>query len=183
MIGDADGLRDEDRALVEDWIDGLTGAIARRLSDRKLKRRLAHITQRRPRLRDRLWRIAGRYRLRAAWQRQSRQHAQALRALDRAVPEATGPATVKADAPTIEQIATELRRLDRQRRSGPATESERWRAAVLRAYDERLRLCCHALGLTEHLEPLEGLDREIERVRVEGELQRSGLRLRAVHDR
>lgn len=80
--------------------------------------------------------------------------------------------------PCIEQIAAELRRLDRQRRSGPTTESTRWLAAVLRAYDEWLRLACRSLGVSEHLEPLDGIDREIERVRVEGELQANGMTFR-----
>ena len=47
-------------------------------------------------------------------------------------------------------------------------ESQRWLAAVIAAYDERLRLACRRLGLVEHLQPLAGIDRDIERVRVEG---------------
>ena len=82
------------------------------------------------------------------------------------------------DAPSIEQIAYDLRRLDRQRRTGPTLYSEVWLAAVLRAYDDRLRLACHCLGVTEHLQPLEGMDREIERLRVEAQLQAAGLSLR-----
>lgn len=89
------------------------------------------------------------------------------------------PALARLDAPSIEQIAYDLRRLDRQRRHGAMTDSERLRDAVLRAYDDRLCLACRRLGLTEHLQPLAGMDRDIERVRVEGELQAAGLALRA----
>lgn len=104
----------------------------------------------------------------------------ALRRLDHALRDVQEiPPLFVAEGPTIEQIAFDLRRLDRQRRYGPTLESERWREAVIRAYDARLCLACRRLGLTEHLEPLEGMDRDIERVRVEGELQAAGLALRA----
>lgn len=76
--------------------------------------------------------------------------------------------------PPIEQIAADLRRLGRQR-TGVATRSTVWFAAVQRAYDERLVQACCSLGVTQHLGELTGLDREIERVRVEGELQAAGL--------
>jgi hypothetical protein len=82
-------------------------------------------------------------------------------------------------APCIEQIAADLRRLDRQRRAGPTTQSQRWLADVVRAYDERLRLASRCLGVTEYLTPLEGVDRDIERLWVEAELQAAGLSLRA----
>jgi hypothetical protein len=49
---------------------------------------------------------------------------------------------------------------------------------VLRAYDEWLRLACRALGVPEYLQPLEGLDRDVERIRVEVELQANGVALR-----
>jgi hypothetical protein len=50
---------------------------------------------------------------------------------------------------------------------------------VLRAYDDRLRLASQCLGVAEHLQELDGIDLEIERVRVEGVLQAAGLALRA----
>jgi len=80
--------------------------------------------------------------------------------------------------PPIEWLARDLRRLDRQRQGGLTLESERWLAAVMRAYDERLCLACECLGVAENLRPLDGLDREIERVRVEGALEAAGLQLR-----
>ncbi len=92
----------------------------------------------------------------------------------------TDPAVLPArlgPAP-IEWLARDLRRLDRQRRGGVTLESVRWQAAVMRAYDERLCLACECLGVTENLRPLDGLDREIERVRVEGALEAAGLQLR-----
>ena len=45
-----------------------------------------------------------------------------------------------------------------------------WHSAVIEAYDDRLRAACRALGIPEHLAELTGVDREIERVRVEGVL-------------
>jgi hypothetical protein len=101
-----------------------------------------------------------------------------LRRLDRALENAGPmPSLAHLDPPSIEQIAYDLRRLDRQRRTGPTLESELWLAAVLRAYDARLALACQCLGLDEHLQHLNGLDRQIERLRVEGELQAAGLAL------
>ena len=79
--------------------------------------------------------------------------------------------------PSIQQIAADLRRLDHQR-LGIATRSKVWHAAVLLAYDDRLRLASRCLGVCEHLDQLDGVDLEIERVRVEGELEAAGLRLR-----
>jgi hypothetical protein len=108
-----------------------------------------------------------------------RRDLRALRRLDRALrSDAPAPAPLAVDMPSIEQIAYDLRRLDQQRRGGPTQQSEKWRAAVLRAYDQRLCLACQCLGLTEHLEPLEGMDRDLERLRVESELRAAGLALR-----
>ena len=81
--------------------------------------------------------------------------------------------------PPIEQIAAQLRRLDRQRRGGPTAESVRWSAAVRTAYDRWLVTACHCLEGPEQLGALDGDDRDIERVRVEGALQASGLVLRS----
>jgi hypothetical protein len=112
--------------------------------------------------------------------RQGRAHTRQLHVLDRALAEIDEfPALIFADGPPIEQIAFDLRRLDRQRRSGPTCESERWLEAVQSAYDERLKLACRRLGLAEHLEGLEGLDCDLERLRVESALQAAGLALRA----
>lgn len=80
----------------------------------------------------------------------------------------------ESSQPPIEQIASDLRRLGRQR-LGLATRNPVWHEAVRQAYDDRLRLACGCLGIQQHLTELDGLDLEIERVRVEGELRAAGL--------
>ena len=96
---------------------------------------------------------------RAAWVRRRRRETRALRRLDRSLrPDGPVP-TPRAEAClTIEQLAADLRRLDRQRHSGVTTESAAWLAAVLRAYDERLRLASRCLGIAEHLALLNGMN-------------------------
>lgn len=84
----------------------------------------------------------------------------------------------RPDRRPLEQLAVDLRRLGGQR-VGAGGRSAVWHSAVLQAYDERLRLACAALGITQHLDELTGVDREIERVRVEGLLHRAGLFLPA----
>ncbi|BBH65774.1 hypothetical protein ACTI_24590 [Actinoplanes sp. OR16] len=103
-----------------------------------------------------------------------------LRRLDRTL-QVRDPATPRG-VPSIEQLAYDLRRLDRQRRSGPTRCSEVWLAAVMSAYDARLQLACRRLGVPEHLQPLEGVDRELERLRVEHQLQAAGLSFRPEAD-
>ncbi|WP_323373871.1 hypothetical protein [Plantactinospora alkalitolerans] len=84
----------------------------------------------------------------------------------------------RVDHPSFERIASDLRRLGGQR-LGVAGRSRLWQNAVLEAYDDRLRLASRCLGVAEHLGDLDGVDLEIERVRVEGELQAAGLILPA----
>lgn len=86
----------------------------------------------------------------------------------------------RVDHPAFERIAADLRRLGGQR-LGVAGRSRLWQNAVLEAYDDRLRLASRCLGVAEHLGDLDGVDLEIERVRVEGELQAAGLILPAPH--
>lgn len=99
-----------------------------------------------------------------------------LRRLDRRL--RAGDPVTPAGSPCIEQIVYDLRRLDRQRRSGPTRHSEAWLAAVLSAYDVRLQLACRCLGLPERLQPLHGVDRELERLRMEDQLRAAGVALR-----
>ena len=117
--------------------------------------------------------------LRQVWRRRDPREIRQLRRVDH---ELNGPKPPELPGagplPCIEQIAAELQRLARQRSSGPTTESTVWLAAVLLAYDEWLRLACRSLGVVEHLQPLEGLDREAERLRLETELQANGVPLR-----
>ncbi|HEX6968803.1 MAG TPA: hypothetical protein VF174_08355 [Micromonosporaceae bacterium] len=80
-----------------------------------------------------------------------------------------------SDQPSIEEIADDLRRLRRLRLA--AGTSRFHRELIGRAYDDRLRQACRCLGVAEHLDELDGLDLEIERVRVEGELEAAGLML------
>jgi hypothetical protein len=112
--------------------------------------------------------------------RPGRRELRSLRRLDQAL-QVRDPVT-PSGCPSIEQLAYDLRRLDRQRRSGPTTCSEKWLAAVLSAYDARLQLACRRLGVPEHLQPLEGVDRELERMRVEHQLQAAGLSFRGTAD-
>src|SRR5205823_8761957 len=78
--------------------------------------------------------------------------------------------------PPIEQVAADLRRLASQR-LGVGRRSEIWFAAVERAYDDRLRVACRELCVEEYLAELDGIDLDIERVRVEGALQAEGVDL------
>ncbi|MCP3783545.1 hypothetical protein NLX85_09225 [Micromonospora sp. A3M-1-15] len=78
----------------------------------------------------------------------------------------------------LEQLAVDLRRLGGHRLAA-SDRSVVWHGAVIDAYDERLRAACGALGIAEHLTELDGVDREIERVRVEGLLHAAGLTLPA----
>ncbi|MFC7545240.1 hypothetical protein [Plantactinospora sp. GCM10030261] len=80
----------------------------------------------------------------------------------------------RIEQPAIERIAADLRRLGHQRLT-VASRSATWQRAVHEAYDGQLRLASHALGITEHLSGLQGVDLEIERVRVEGELHAAGM--------
>lgn len=74
----------------------------------------------------------------------------------------------------IEDIAAELRRLSTSLdRAGSVVRRE----SVIAMRDRALREAAAALGETEHLGDLDGLDLEIERVRVIGVLQRAGLRV------
>ncbi|HLL69534.1 MAG TPA: hypothetical protein VK453_28015 [Micromonosporaceae bacterium] len=76
--------------------------------------------------------------------------------------------------PPIAQVAADLRRLGRLR-NGVATRSMVWFTAVRRAYDDRLGVACEQLEITQYLDELTGIDLDIERLRVEGELRAAGL--------
>jgi hypothetical protein len=58
-----------------------------------------------------------------------------------------------------------------------AQRSPIWFNAVHRAYDERLSIACRELEIPEQLHELEGMDLELERLRVEGRLEAAGLHL------
>ncbi|MFG1776533.1 hypothetical protein ACGFIR_03615 [Micromonospora sp. NPDC049051] len=84
----------------------------------------------------------------------------------------------RPDRRPLEELAADLRRL---RGQGVGSDGRQlvWHGMILQAYDDRLRLACRALGLTEHLAELVGVDLELERVRVEGLLHAAGLTLPA----
>jgi hypothetical protein len=104
-----------------------------------------------------------------------------LARLDRTLSDRRTGSWPLCQGPPIETIATDLRRL-RSQRDGVAQRSPVWFTAVEKAYDERLGLACERLAIEAHLEELTGMDREIERLRVEGELEAAGLRLERVID-
>lgn len=113
------------------------------------------------------------------WSRRGRQETHALLCLERGFTTGELEPCLPDPELTIDELEAELRRLNRQRRSAPTTESVVWLAAVHRAYDQRLALASRSLGFIEHFAHVDGMDREIERVRVEGLLHAAGLRLRA----
>lgn len=79
----------------------------------------------------------------------------------------------------MDEIAADLRRLARERRVGLCNESALWHAAVLRAYDDRLVIASEALGVPHRLaDAVDEMDRELERMRLEQELQAAGLKFR-----
>ena len=115
---------------------------------------------------------------RRAWTRNGRRHTRALTCLDRQLSGATPVPRPPAAPLCLDEIAADLRRLGRQRCGGPTTGSAVWLAAVVRAYDDRLLIASEAYGVTHHLRELEGMDRDLERIRVEERLRAAGLQLR-----
>jgi predicted nucleic acid-binding protein len=118
--------------------------------------------------------------VRRAWFRRNHADRRAWRRLDRTInqPPAIDRLRVERRLPPVEQIAAELRRLNQQRHHGLSRESEKWSAAVATAYDAWLLAACRRLNITEHLTTLAGMDRDLERLRVEGQLETAGLVLR-----
>lgn len=81
--------------------------------------------------------------------------------------------------PPIERLAADLRRVDRAMRDLPDGVSIVRRRGTQQAYDALLRQACDALRVPAELDTLpHGLDRDLERARVEVELQRAGLVIR-----
>lgn len=121
-------------------------------------------------------RLAGRW---ARWRSRQRER-RIIARLDRAVEADALTRNIdlsrmdRPDRQPLEQLATELRRL-RGHQVGGSGRARVWHEATLASYDNRLRLACAALGIRQHLDELAGVDRELERVRVEGLLHRAGL--------
>lgn len=87
------------------------------------------------------------------------------------------PERVVTYEPPIERIAADLRRLATERRGlGRGTSAVRWRGLTM-AYDQTLVTACRSLGIRTALAELpDGMDRELERLRVEAALEQAGLR-------
>ncbi|AEV84240.1 hypothetical protein ACWT_3217 [Actinoplanes sp. SE50] len=203
-----DGESADERSAIEQrladrWVGDLDRLIERRLSDDTVDRRLARITGRRrwdwrrfltmviawctrstavPHRPHRPARSRGGSPLarkpgRIAPPRGGHPPKRRLRVVDR-----SGSGAVAAlPAVPLEQVAFDLRRLDRMRRSDHIRRSDAVLAAVLRAYDARLELACRCLGIEEHLQTLQGVDRELERLRLEGALDDVGVPIRAMN--
>ena len=79
----------------------------------------------------------------------------------------------------IERLAADLRRVDRALRSLPPGSTMVRRRATEQAYDDLLREACRALDVADSLDTVPaGLDRELERARVQRALQRAGMSIR-----
>ncbi|MBD0323499.1 MAG: hypothetical protein ICV72_08950 [Aldersonia sp.] len=86
---------------------------------------------------------------------------------------------VHATSRPIEQIAADLRRLDRTLQQIPAGASMVRRRATQQAYDDLLREACRALGVADDLDTVDdGMAKEFERIRVQHALARAGLIIR-----
>jgi len=81
----------------------------------------------------------------------------------------------------VELLAADLRRLGTAIRTMPYGTTQTRRKALLLAYDDTLIAACRALDLPQALGELPlGVDRELERLRVEVSLESAGLRFRPV---
>lgn len=81
--------------------------------------------------------------------------------------------------PPVERIAANLRRLSLEMKHFPPGTSAVKRNAVRMAYDDSLIAACRALEVPQSFYELgDGLDRELERLRVEAALEQAGLRFR-----
>jgi hypothetical protein len=94
------------------------------------------------------------------------------------------PPPVLTYEPSVERIAADLRRLGGAMRRVPRGTSHIRRKALQLAYDDALVAGCRALDVQQSLSALPlGMDRDLERIRIEAELERAGLRFRPVSAR
>ncbi|MEC3974699.1 hypothetical protein [Amycolatopsis sp. H20-H5] len=86
------------------------------------------------------------------------------------------PPAAQPDHPPIQLLAADLRRVhELLAHFGTGTPASR-RTATKQAYDALLAQACSAVEIEQRLAELpEGLDRELERLRVEESLRRAGL--------
>jgi hypothetical protein len=81
--------------------------------------------------------------------------------------------------PPVERLAADLRRLSAAALEVPRGTSHARRKGLLIAYDDTLVAACRALDVPQSLTALPaGLDRDLERLRVEAALESAGLRFR-----
>jgi len=86
--------------------------------------------------------------------------------------------------PPVERLAADLRRLSAAAREVPRGMSHARRKGLLLAYDDALVAACRALDVPQSLDALPaGLDRDLERLRVEAALESAGLRFRTPRKR
>ncbi len=87
------------------------------------------------------------------------------------------PPSIELPRPPVEQLAADLRRLAVAVRDLPRGTSRARQRGLQMAYDDVLAAAARALDVPHVLDTLPaGLDRELERVRVEGALEAAGLR-------
>ncbi|SEP35850.1 hypothetical protein [Amycolatopsis saalfeldensis] len=78
--------------------------------------------------------------------------------------------------PPIEQLSADLRRVRRQLSGYPPGTPAARRYGTRQAYDELLATACREVGVDHRLAVLpEGIDRDLERLRVEDSLRQHGL--------
>lgn len=77
--------------------------------------------------------------------------------------------------PPVEQVAANLRRVRRTLAQLPSGTPAARRIGTRQAYDELLVTACRELGVEHRLDGLrEGIDRDLERLRIEDALSRKG---------
>jgi hypothetical protein len=92
------------------------------------------------------------------------------------------PLVQQADGPPLEELAATLRRLHPAVRAPRAETTTVRQQGILAAYDGGLVAAAAALDVPTTLADLpEGLDHEAERLRIEHELERAGLRWQVTH--
>ncbi|MET9001959.1 hypothetical protein [Amycolatopsis sp. Hca4] len=93
--------------------------------------------------------------------------------IDRIRSRRAGP---QPEGPPIERVAADLRRVHRLLAGYPSGTPAARRIGTRQAYDELLTVACRQVGVPHRLGELpEGMDREIERLRVEQSLRERGL--------
>lgn len=89
------------------------------------------------------------------------------------------PAAPTPVGPPLERIVRDLRRLEPEARRPREGTTHAKHRGVVAAYDDLLLEACRAVEVPTSLSLLpDGLEREAERIRVEYELERSGLPIR-----